>query len=159
MTRKARIAFSQRFPRTFSVLSWVLFITVTVFVVVLAVEAIREVVDPNSEGPVGTAIATECGSQHGRLHCYGNFTSNDGQVRLHDVQIWGEDYGHVGQTYTARGNPSTGMVTVNSGEAWLSSLIGMVCFLGAWVVVFIFLIYLPIRRRRRQHRAQALSDQ
>lgn len=143
--------FGRRFPRTVRVLCWIAFVLVTLFTAVLAVESAGQLAGP-AAGHVGTAVVTECDDQHGTYrHCFGDFTSDDGQVHFTGTQLWGEDNAQAGQRFTAFGDPATKTVTVPaSGQSRFTDLYVTVVLLVVWLLLLWICVLKPLRRRRAQ---------
>ena len=136
-------------PRALIVLYCCVFVLITALAVIIGGHAIRELVDPASDGHLGTAVVDRCPQGRHVSGCYGHFTSNDHQVSLRDVQVVGEDYASPGQSFAAYGEQGGRQVTVvASAEQRWSDILGPLLFLAIVVGAFVFLVYRPIRAHR-----------
>jgi hypothetical protein len=149
--------FARTFPRTNLLLGWIWFVVITILTITFAILAIRELVVPSTSGHLGTAVVVECDTNHGTYReCFGNFSSNDGQVSFVNTRIWGEDGAHAGDRFMAYGDPNNKTVTVpTSGQSRFTDVYLTLVFLVVWIVTFIFRIYLPLRRRKRRRQGAA----
>ncbi|HWE91360.1 MAG TPA: hypothetical protein VG317_18005 [Pseudonocardiaceae bacterium] len=109
-------------------------------------------------GQVGSVVVTRCNNA-AFPDCYGDFSSADGSVSITDTKIAGAGYDHVGDKYTAYGDPATKSISIprNGGDIAID-IVGPLILLLVWVPSFLYCVYLPIRRRRLRHRQRAVSQ-
>jgi uncharacterized membrane protein len=131
---------------------------VTVITIVMAVLAIRELVDPSSDGQPGTVIITSCNSDYASRRCYGNFTANSGGLTLTNTQVYGEGHGSVGAVLHTYGDSANRTVAVVSGEETFTDIYIAAALLVIWAGMFYFLVYRPVKRRRLARRLPTGSE-
>ena len=153
-------AFLPRHPRTRAVLLWTLFALTSLVLVVMIVYTLVAQFDPASEGTPGTAVITRCqdlGSTSRR--CYGTFRTDDATVHLADTQIFGEDFAHPGQRFTAYYDASDNSVdTVTSADDLVTHLIVVGWLLVLAFAQFWFRIMIPRQRRKMLTLRSALDN-
>ena len=129
---------------------------VTLFVVLLSVEAARSHVPVTGRGHGGrwgTATVTHCRNST-TPQCYGNFTSDTGLIRRNNVRIWYADDSRVGQRLRAYADSDDGDVSRPGGESLGMNLYGSVLFGLLWIVTLLWLVA-PLWMRRRRGRIPA----
>lgn len=140
--------FTQKFPRTVRVVRWAYFVVFTVIALVLIPMAMVDLFHPSSDGAKGTVVITHCDADLKFRPCFGNFVSDDGTVRLTDVQIGGEDNSQPGLRFTAFGDASQKSIIVPSSGEHVTDIALTLALVVAWLVQFYFLIYRPRKRHR-----------
>jgi hypothetical protein len=137
------------FPRTVRVVRWVWFAVYTVIAFPLIVVLMISLFNPAGDGAKGTAVITSCNSDLKYRQCFGSFVSDDGTVRLTNVQVAGEGGGRPGQRFTGYGDASDRSVTIPSASAKFTDIGASLALFVAWLVLFYLVVYGPSRRRRR----------
>jgi hypothetical protein len=140
---------TRKFPRTVRVVRWVWFVVFTIIALVLIPSSMADLFHPSGDGAKGTAVITRCDASLKFRPCYGNFISDDGTVRLTNQQIGGEDNSQPGRRFTAYGDASNKSIIVPSTSERAGDIALSVGLLLAWLVLFYFVVYRAIRRRRR----------
>jgi hypothetical protein len=140
--------FTQKFPRTVRVVRWVWFVVYTIIAIAFVAVLMTDLFDPSSGGVKGTAVITHCDADLKFRPCFGNFASDDGTVRLTNVQVGGEDNSQPGLRFTAFGSASDKSVIVPSGGEHATDIAVSVGLILAWLVQFYFLVYRPRKRHR-----------
>jgi hypothetical protein len=131
------------------VMKRVWFVVITIVAAVVITISTIDLINPASNGPAGTVVITRCVHIGTRHNCYGDFTSKDGRVRVDDALVAGEGNGQPGQRFSGFGDSTGKTVTVpSSAERW-TDIGAILVFLITWLIMFCFVVYLPLRRRRR----------
>jgi hypothetical protein len=141
--------FVRTFPRTVRVVRRVWFIVYTIIAIPLIVVLMISLFNPASGGAKGTAVITNCNSDLKYRQCLGNFVSDDGTVRLTNVQVAGESGGQPGRRFTGYGDASDRSITIPSAGAKFTDIGASLALFVAWLALFYLVVYGPIRRRRR----------
>lgn len=152
-------AFLPRHPRTRAGVLWALFVLTVCALVAMVVATLVQQLDPASQGERGTAVITRCWGQGTNQQCFGSFGSDDGAVHLTGTRIWGEDFAHLGERFTAYYDAGTNSVdTVVSGEDLTFNLVVIGWLLALGFVQFWFRIMVPRQRRRYERLHNMMVD-
>lgn len=157
MTDRGQRWVARKFPRATRIYLWIWFALITIAAIAYLPYAIGDLATASTAGARGTVVIRECDNNHGVYQqCFGDFTSGNGQVTLHNVQVNGGNYATVGARYPAYGDAATGTVSkVRSGGQIAGDVAVSLVLLAMWVPLFGYCVYRPIVRRRRRPAASS----